>query len=159
MEELFAEALKLCAKAGLVKVDLVALDGTKIKANATLESNRTCDHIDSEVKRMLAEAEAKDAEEDKLYGKDTRGDELPEELQNRGKRLARLKKCKARLEQEKAEKVAEQKEKIEERQKQESETGQKKRGQIVESIFGQIKTCRGIQKFMRRGLNPTFANN
>jgi transposase len=128
VEELFAEALKLCAKAGLVKVGLVALDGTKIKANAALESNRTYDHIESEVKRLLAEAEAKDAEEDKLYGKDKRGDELPEELQDRGKRLARLKECKARLEQEKAEKVTKQKEKIEERQKQESETGQKQRG-------------------------------
>ena len=128
IEELFAEALKLCAKAGLVKVGLVALDGTKIKADAALESNRTYDHIESEVKRMLAEAEAKDAEEDKLYGKGKRGDELPEELQDRGKRLARLKECKARLEQERAEKVAKQKEKIGKRQDQESETGQKQRG-------------------------------
>lgn len=128
VEELFAEALKLCAKAGLVKIGLVALDGTKIKANAALESNRTYDHIESEVKRMLAAAEAKDAEEDKFYGKDKRGDELPEELQDRGSRLARLKECKARLDQEKAEKVARQEEKIQEREKQEAETGQKKRG-------------------------------
>jgi transposase len=123
IKELFTEALKLCAKAGLV-----ALDGTKIKANAALESNRTYDHIENEVQRILAEAETKDAEEDKLYGKGNRGDELPEELQDRGKRLARLKECKARLEQEKAEKAAKQKEKIKEREKQESETGQKKRG-------------------------------
>jgi transposase len=128
IENLFTEALKLCAKAGLVKIGLVALDGTKIKANAALESNRTYDHIESEVKRMLAEAEAKDAEEDKLYGKDKRGDELPEDLQDRRSRLARLKECKARLDQEKAEKAVRQKEKIEEREKQESETGQKKRG-------------------------------
>jgi transposase len=128
IEELFTEALKLCKKAGLVKVGLVALDGTKIKANAALEANRTYDHIESEVKRMLAEADSKDAEEDRLYGKDKRGDELPEELQDRGKRLARLKECKARLEQERAEKEARQKEKIQERQKQETESGQKKRG-------------------------------
>lgn len=128
VEELFAEALKLCAKAGLVKIGLVALDGTKIKANAALEANRSHDHIESEVKRMLAEAETKDAEEDKLYGKDKRGDELPEELQDRGSRLARLKECKARLDQEKAEKVARQEEKIQEREKQEAETGQKQRG-------------------------------
>ena len=128
VEELFSEALRLCAEAGLVKAGLVALDGTKIKADAALESNRTYDHIESEVKRMLAEAEAKDTEEDKLYGKGKRGDELPEELQDRGKRLARLKECKARLEQERAEKVAKQKEKIEEREKQEAETGQKQRG-------------------------------
>lgn len=49
---------------------MVALDGTKIKADAALESNRTYDHIESEVKKMLADAEAKDTEEDKLYGKD-----------------------------------------------------------------------------------------
>jgi len=129
IEELFTEALKLCRKAGLVKVGLVALDGTKIKANAALEANRSYEHIESEVKRMLAEAESKDAEEDKPYGKDKRGDELPEELQDRGKRLARLKECKARLEQERAEKeVAKQKEKIEQRHEQESESGQKKRG-------------------------------
>ena len=116
MEELFREALKLCAKAGLVKVGVVALDGTKMKANAALESNRIDEHIEREVKRMLAEAEAKDAEEDKLYGKDKRGDELPEELQDRRSRLARLKECKARLDQEKAERVAKQKEKTEERE-------------------------------------------
>jgi hypothetical protein len=81
---------------------------------------------------MLAEAEAKDAEEDKLYGKDKRGDELPEELRDRRSRLARLKECKERLEQEKAERVAKQKEKIEERDKQESETGQKKRGPALD---------------------------
>lgn len=128
VEELFLEALKLCAKAGLVKVGLVALDGTQIKADAALESNRTYDHIESEVKRMLAEAEAKDAEEDKLYGKGQRGDELPAELQDRGKRLARLKDCRARLEQERAEKIGHQKEKIKARQKQDSERGQKQRG-------------------------------
>lgn len=128
IEELFTEALKLCAKAGLIKIGLVALDGTKMKANAALDSNRTYDHIEGEVKRMLAEAETKDREEDKLYGKDKRGDELPAELQERGSRLARLKECKARLEQEKAEKAARQEEKIEQRQKEESEAGQKKRG-------------------------------
>jgi transposase len=127
IEELFTEALKLCAKAGLVKVGIVALDGTKMKADAALESNRTYGHIESEVKRMLVEAEAKDAEEDKLYGKDKRGDELPEELQDRAE-VSSAKECKARLEQEKAERVAKQKEKIEEQKKQESETGQKKRG-------------------------------
>lgn len=128
IEEMFTEALKLCAKAGLVKVGVVALDGTKVKADAALEANRTYDHIENEVKEMLRAAEARDTEEDKLYGKDRRGDELPEELGDRRKRLARLKECKARLEQEKAEEAARQKEKIQERERQESETGQKKRG-------------------------------
>lgn len=128
IEELFMEALKLCAKAGLLKIGVVALDGTKMKADAALDSNRTYDHIESEVKRMLAEAENKDTEEDKLYGKDKRGDELPEELQDRRSRLARLKECKARLEREKTEEATRQKEKIENREKEETESGQKKRG-------------------------------
>lgn len=139
IEELFTEALKLCKKAGLVKVGLVALDGTKMKANAALESNRTFDHIENEVKRMLTGAESKDAEEDKMYGKDRRGDELPEELQDRRKRLVRLKECKARLEQERAEKAAMQTEKIEQRRKQESESGQKKRGRKPKEADAVIK--------------------
>jgi transposase len=140
IEELFTEALKLCAKAGLVKVGMVALDGTKMKAAAALEANRSHEHIEGEVKKMLAEAEAKDTEEDRLYGKDKRGDELPEELRDRGSRLRRLKECKARLEQEKAERAAKQKDKIQARQKQESETGQKKRGRKPKEPEAVIKT-------------------
>src|SRR3990172_6843084 len=56
---LFVEVLKLCAKAGLVKVGGVSLDGTKIKANASLSSNREYEHIKEEVKNMLSEAEEK----------------------------------------------------------------------------------------------------
>jgi hypothetical protein len=125
---LFVETLRLCAEAGLVKVGVVALDGTKVKANAALSANRTHEHLEEEVKRMLAEAEAKDAEEDALYGVDRRGDELPEELQDRGSRRARLKECKERLEGEAAQEAAEQERKIRERQAEEEASGQKKRG-------------------------------
>ncbi len=128
LEGIFTEALKLCARAGLVKVGVVALDGTKIKANAALESNRSYEHIEEVVKEMLSESEVRDAEEDALYGKNNRGDELPSDLIDRGSRLARLKECKERLRQEVSEKSAKQEEKIEEREKEESETGQKKRG-------------------------------
>ena len=72
--------LKLCAEAGLVKVGIVALDGTKMNAHAALSSNRTQKHIEEEVEKMLEEAASKDAEEDRKFGKDKRGDELPEEL-------------------------------------------------------------------------------
>ena len=128
LERLFGEVLRLCQAAGLVKVGVVALDGTKVKANAALEANRTHDSIESEVKRMLAEAKAKDLEEDALYGKGNRGDELPEELRSRKSRLARLKECKERLEREAAGKAAAQEEKIQKRQAEEAETGRKKRG-------------------------------
>ena len=97
---LFTEVLKLCAKAGLVKVGVVALDGTKVKANAALEANRTYEHIKREVSKMLTEAETTDAEEDKLYGKDKRGDELPDDLRDPESRLRRLQECKKRLEEE-----------------------------------------------------------
>jgi len=125
---LFTEALKICGKAGLVKVELVALDGTKMKANAALEANRTYEHIEKAVRKMLDEAEAKDAEEDRLYGKDKRGDELPEDLQDRGSRLARLKECKELLEREQAEESEKQRQKIKNRQREEAQSGRKKRG-------------------------------
>lgn len=128
LEELFTEALKLSARAGLVKAGVVALDGTKMKADAALESNRSYTHIEGEVKEMFKEAAETDAKEDELYGKDKRGDELPEELQDRSSRLARLKECKRQIEEEALEKSARKKEKIETREAEEAETGKKKRG-------------------------------
>lgn len=128
LEAIFLDVLKLCAKAGLVKVGVVALDGTKIAANAALEANRTYEHIEKEVKKMLTEAGRTDREEDNLYGKDKRGDELPEELRERRSRLRRLQECKQRLEEEAKVAAAQQQEKIEAREAEESETGRKKRG-------------------------------
>lgn len=128
LEKLFTEVLKLCAEAGLVKVGIVALDGTKMKAPAALSSNRTQKHIEEEVEKMLEEAASKDAEEDRKFGKDKRGDELPEELRGRQSRLIRLKECKERLEREATEVVASQQRRIDEREAEEAETGRKKRG-------------------------------
>jgi transposase len=106
---LFTQVLWLCAEAGLVKVGIVALDGTKIKASAALASNRTVETIATAVSRMLTEAQATDTEEDRQYGPERCGDELPEVLRDRQSRLARLQACQERLTQEAA-------------------TGQKKRG-------------------------------
>jgi hypothetical protein len=128
LEGLFVEVLRLCAEAGLVKLGVVALDGTKIKASAALSANRTADALEQEVKKMLAEAQEADAAEDVLHGKDRRGDELPEELQDRKSRLARLKECKERLSREAAETSAQQARKIEARQAQEITTGRNKPG-------------------------------
>ena len=58
LEALFVEVLRLCHAAGLVRLGVVALDGTKVKANAALEANRTAESLDKEVAAMLAEAEA-----------------------------------------------------------------------------------------------------
>ena len=119
LEKLFTEVLKLCAEAGLVKVGIVALDGTKMKAHAALSSNRTQKHSEEEVEKMLGEAASKDAEEDRKCGKDKRGDELPEELRGRQSRLIRLKECKERLEREATEEVASQQRRIDEREAEE----------------------------------------
>lgn len=125
---LFTQVLRLCAEAGLVKVGVVALDGTKVKANASLDANRTYASIKGEVKRMLTEAAARDAEEDEIYGAGQRGDELPEDLQDRRKRLVRLREAKARLEREAAAEAGKQAEKIREREAEEKKAGRKMRG-------------------------------
>jgi len=127
LEGLFVETLRLCAEAGLVKIGVVALDGTKVKANAALAANRTPAGLEDEVRRMLAEAEAKDAEEDRLYGS-ARGDELPEGLRRRAERLKRLRECRDRLVREAAERSAGQERKIAERAAREAESGRKLRG-------------------------------
>ena len=77
LAELFKEVLKLCDRAGLVKSGIVAVDGTKMHANASRDSNVDYDRIAREV---IAEAIATDEAEDERYG-DARGDELPPELQ------------------------------------------------------------------------------
>jgi len=114
LAKLFTVVLELCAEAGLVKVGVVALDGTKMKGNASLAVNRTYDYLEKEVKRMLQEADEADAKEDVLYGKERRGDELPQELAYRESRLARLREAKAQLEQQAQEKAAVQEAKLKE---------------------------------------------
>ena len=128
LAELFTAVLELCVQAGLVNVGVVALDGTKMKGNTSLAANRTYEYLEKEVNQMLQEAEEKDAQEDALYGKDRRGDELPKELARRESRLAKLREAKAQLEQQAQEKAALQEAKIEARRQEEEATGEKKRG-------------------------------
>ena len=128
LEGLFVQVLRLCHGAGLVKLGVVALDGTKVAANAAVDANRSHEAIEEEVGRMLAEAKATDAEEDARYGPDRRGDELPGGLGRRADRLKRLKEAKERLERE-AEAIAKAaQEHMERRQAEEESSGQKKRG-------------------------------
>jgi transposase len=97
----FTQILAMCARAGLVSVGVVALDGTLIAANASRAATRTHESIREEVDRMLGEAAAVDAVEDEQHG-DARGDELPTELVDRRSRLARLRRCREELEAEQA---------------------------------------------------------
>jgi hypothetical protein len=106
---------------------VVALDGTKVAANAALAANRTAKTIDEEVAGILAEAEATDAAEDAMHG-ELRGDELPADLRRREDRLARLVAAKQRLAREAAERAAAQQAKVEARAAEEAETGKRRRG-------------------------------
>src|SRR5512134_4121791 len=105
MRAVFLAVLELCREAGLIRLGLVALDGTKVKANAALDANRTASSIKEQIARMLADAEATDAQEDRQFGAE-RGDVLPKDLARSGDRLARLKACQEKLERRAAEAAA-----------------------------------------------------
>ena len=103
---LFVQVLKLAEKAGLVKLGHVALDGTKIKANASKHKAMSYDRmkkreaeLKAEVDRWLAAAEAADRAEDKLYG-ERGGDEMADWVSDKQKRLAKIREAKAELEAE-----------------------------------------------------------
>ena len=107
LAKLFVQILELCQRAGLVKLGHVAIDGTKIKANASkwrtmsyAAMSEAEQKLTAEVERLLAEAERIDEEEDALYGKGKRGDELPPELRERESRLARIRELQADMERE-----------------------------------------------------------
>src|SRR5271167_3696407 len=133
---LFLQAVQLCAKAGLVKLGHVAIDGTKIKGNASKHKAMSYERmseaekkLQAEVEALLQRAEAVDAAEDEKYGKDKAGDELPAELTRRESRLAKIRAAKAELEAEAKQKAEEKKAaaeaQIRQRQEQEARTGKK----------------------------------
>lgn len=107
LSRLFVQVLRLAETAGLVKLGHVALDGTKIKANASKHKAMGYERmkkreaeLQAEVDGWLAAAEAADAEEDRAFGKDKRGDELPGWVADKAKRLAKIREAKAALEAE-----------------------------------------------------------
>jgi transposase len=107
LEGLFVDVLKLCARAGLVKVGRIALDGSKVQANASRHKAMSYEYmlkeeqrLKKEIKSLLARAAEADQAEDTTYGRDRRGDELPEELTRRRGRLQKIREAKAALEAE-----------------------------------------------------------
>jgi transposase len=107
LAELFVEILQICRKAKLVKLGHVALDGTKVRANASKHKamsygrmHKKIEELEAEVAELLAEAQRVDAEEDARYGKGRRGDELPDELKFKQSRLEKIREAKAELEAE-----------------------------------------------------------
>jgi transposase len=133
--ELFKQVLHLCEKAGLVKLGHVALDGTKIKANASkhkaMSYGRMEDRaaeLEAEVAKWLSAAEAADAEEDKVYGRDKTGEEMPDWVADKQRRAEKIRQAKAELEAE-AKATAEAKRKAEdEAAKQREAEGRRKSG-------------------------------
>lgn len=138
LEGLFVQVLRLAKRNGFFKVGTVAIDGTKEKANAALDQNRTHEDLVKEeeaelrriAKQLLADAERIDQAEDALHGA-ARGDELPPSVRAKGERLARIREAKKQLEDEAAERAKEQEAKAKdraEREAQAAEEGRKLRG-------------------------------
>ncbi len=136
LAQLFTQILQLCNKAGLVKLGHVAIDGTKVQANASKHKAMSYDRMEekekqlkAEVEKLLAQAAETDAAEDALYGKGNRGDELTGELARRESRLKKIAEAKAALEQEARERAEAAKkgaeDKLEERRKKEDARGKK----------------------------------
>ena len=103
LESLFEQVLQIALEAGAMKVGRVALDGTKMKAHASKHKAMSYDRmrekqkqLQAEVKQLLEQAEAADAEEDARYGRERRGDELPAELERRETRLKKIREALSR---------------------------------------------------------------
>ena len=132
---LFAQVLKLCDRAGLTKLGHVALDGTKIKANASKHKAMSYERMakraaefDAEVAQWMSAAEAADAQEDEAFGRDKSGEELPDWVANKKKRAEKIRAAKAELEAEaKAAAAAEARARAEAEEKRKAE-GRKKSG-------------------------------
>lgn len=107
ISRLFVQVLEICKESGLVKLGHIALDGTKMKANASKHKAMSYGRmvkkekeLAREVDKLLKQAEALDKQEDKIYGKGKRGDELPRELEFKETRLAKIREAMQALEQE-----------------------------------------------------------
>jgi transposase len=106
LEGLFQQVLRMALELGAMKLGRVAIDGSKLKANASKHKAMSYrrmkeqeQRLREEVRRLLQRAEAIDAEEDAEYGPDSLGDELPAELQRREERLRRIREAKRALEE------------------------------------------------------------
>lgn len=141
LAKLFVQILELCQRAGLVKLGHVAIDGTKIKANASKWQTRSYAYLSEAeqelsavVERLLTEAQRLDEEEDELYGPGKRGDELPKELRERESRLARIRELKAEMEREAREAAEKKATATEQKQEEAAKQGKKIDGRWAKII-------------------------
>ena len=176
MAELFSQVLRLCQAVGLVKLGHVALDGTKVKANASKHKamsygrmSEAEQQLEQEVAELLKKAEAADEAEDRHYGKGKSEELLPKELTRRQQRLEKIRQAKVALEQEAKEQArqaaAEAEAKIARRRRQEEETGQKAKGQEpqvpdAEQVVPEAKAQRNFtdpeSRIMKDGASKSF---
>jgi transposase len=150
---LFTQVLAMCGRAGLGSVGVVAVDGTKLAANASLDANRSYAAIREEVERMLAEGAEVDAREDELYG-ERRGDELPDEWADPVSRRARLERIRRELEREEAERQAAWQETERRRAEHRARTGKNPRGRPptppAEQLASQMRNTTDPESRMMR---------
>ena len=118
LKGLFVQILRLCQKAGMVSLGHVALDGTKVQANASKHKAmshermlRAEKELEKEISALIRKAEILDAQEDKRYGKGKLGSDLPEELRHKQSRLERIRQARKEMEAETAAAAARQREK------------------------------------------------
>jgi transposase len=144
LKPLFLQVLLLCKQAGLVKVGIVALDGTKVAANAALDRNRTWEKLTAkeqallaEVELMLKRAESTDKEEDDRFGDDS-GDGLPK-IDSAHERLALIRRAKAELEAQAREAAREQEDALKDREQEEKESGKSKRGRKPKPVSAEVE--------------------
>jgi transposase len=160
---LFVQVLKMCERAGLVKLGHVAIDGSKMRANASKHKAMSYERMGvkeqqlvAEVARLMKEAEETDAAEDKRYGKGVRGDELPAELARRESRLRKIREAKASLEAEAKEQAqaaaAAVEAKLAARKQREEETGKKTRGRAPQVV--NVEAAKPEPKAQRNFTDP-----
>ena len=155
LRDLFLQVLKLCQRAGLVKLGHVAFDGTKMPANASkhkaMSYKRMLEEelrLKKEIEELLSRSEEADRADDDRYGEGVRGDELPEELRRRKSRLARIQEARAALEEEakqaRAQELEEQAERARERAANHADPKERKRAATVaEKKEAQAEEMRG----------------
>jgi transposase len=140
LSELFLQVLSLCRQAGLAKLGHVALDGTKVQANASKHSAMSYKRMKeaepelaAKVEEWMAQAQAVDEAEDAEHGPGNRGDTIPSHIQAKIRKLAKIREAKALLEERAAKEAAKV---AQEREEREQETGRRITGRAPKALAG-----------------------
>lgn len=149
LEALFTTVLEVCAEAGLVKLGAVALDGRKVAGNAAVDRSLRKAELEKMAKRLLEAAAKEDAGEDDLFGREQRGDELPEGLGTETEQLKRIRAALAELEREEEKIRGKQAEKIREREE------KRARGEEVKGPEPKAETATMRKKIEKLRANTT----